>query len=486
MITDTAPACAPDKTEWSAEIHTPDQTYNANVPIDLIERDPANRVPTQDTVWALAATIKIEGLLQPIVLRQLADGRYRIIAGETRWCAFRYLSRETIPAFIRKGEADAAGDTAKRLVENLSRTDISPIAEARGFKLLSEQGRTQKQIGELFGRSQPVVANAIRVLALPNSIIDKIEAGALAMAHGVSLARFARWPQAVRMIAERIGPSGWSAKNLDAEPLPFALHLEAAGVAYVIATPGAYFYPPRPVYSIPAEIKTDVNFVEGGRGKPSYYLVPDKREDDKWGPEADRQDALRKKQEANLKQKEAADKQSGKLTQDQIERKRTLEKNKRIRVENAASLGVALEKLARTPAPTATLLAIVVAESIAGGYSHKRIQDAATSLGVTLPKGLADVDNMGHGMHKLELMAKMDPMVLLRVAVAVILGKQVDDASKLAQHAPEGVEMVVNSKVPSGAPAPADLGTIVEFERDPQRRAILAKQASSKKNGGSK
>ena len=479
MITDTAPASAPNKSEWTAEIHTPDQTYNANVPINLIERDPANRVPTQDAIWALAATIKIEGLLQPIVLRQLADGTYRIIAGETRWCAFRFLSRETIPAFIRQGEADAAGDTAKRLVENLSRTDISPIAEARGFKLLSEQGRTQKQIGELFGRSQPVVANAIRVLALPNSILEMIEEGKLSMAHGVSLARFAAWPEVVGRIARLIGPSGWSAKNIDASALPFAdtLVLDGFAVRIPLTSSGG-----GRCYVISPALAKEPGFFLGQF--VCHYLKPSNPAEDKWVPERNRQDAILDAGEKKQSAKEEAQKKSGRLTPEQIERKRTLEKNKRIRAENAASLAVALEKLQRTPEPTSLLLAVIVERALGGYFGSGRIQAAADAVGVRLPKGMIDLKSLSRGL-SVESLQALSAVDLSRLAVAAIITKEVDDADRNASKLPDNVERVMNSKVPSGAPAAADLGTVVEFEKDPQRRAIWAKQAS-KKSGGAK
>ena len=145
---------------------------------------------------------------------------------------------------------------------------------------------------------------------------------------------------------------------------------------------------------------------------------------------------------------------NGGLTDEQKERKAALEKNKKTRAENAAAYAQAIDKLKRTPAPTALLVAILVESAIAGGFSAKRIAAAADLLGIKLPKGLAS-EGGGQGMRDVELMRTMDVMDLTRVALAVILGKQLDDANKRAYGMPVDLEFVMNAAVPVTAGAPA-------------------------------
>lgn len=467
MSTATAPApvpastkssasSAPNKGDWKGEIHTPEQTYNANVPVDLIERDPGNRTPAQADIERRAAEIEAEGLLQPIVLRQLDTGKYRIIAGETRWLAFKFLERATIPAFIRKGE-DVAGDVAKRLIENLGRTDLPPIDKARGFRDLIKAGRTQKEVGALFNLSQPVVGNAVRMLALPEAVLEAINTGKMPEAHGVSLARFADWPKAVTVMAEYVGHYGWSAKNLNDHPLPFTSELLRRDLVAEIRTKAHWSYgeDTHPVYKITDEIRKSADFVACRDGSDvSYYIYPEDKTKDVWTPEKKKQDEARATKTAEETKKHAAAIKSGKLTKEQIDRKKKIEANKKVRAETAASLEIAYDKLRRTPAPTTLLVAIITETVIAGGYGAKRIEAAAAAVGVTLPKGLAS-ETGGHGMRDVELMLKMDVMDLTRVVVAVLLGREVDDANKNATGLPDNVELVMNSKVPAAEKAPA-------------------------------
>lgn len=446
----TSAYSAANKDDWKDEIHTPDQVYNANVPCDMIVRNPENRMPTDEAIDAMALTIEAEGLLQPITLRQLASGHYMIIAGETRWLAFRLLKRATIPAFIRKGPGDTAGDIAKRLIENLSRTDLPPIDKARGFKQLAEAGRTQKQIGELFGLSQPVVANAIRMLALPDEVLEMINTGNLSEAHGVALAKWAKWPDLVACMADCVGSYGWSAKHIAEAKLPFAQALERAQLVRKIRTRA--WYEGEVAYKIPPALAERDDFIKDG--DVTYYIMPARPEDDVWYPEMVRQDEAREAKEAAQRKKEEAARKEGKLTKEQIERRETIERNKKLRAETAAALEVCFAKLRETPAPTSLLVAIIIESAIAGGFTAKRIHAAAQAVGVTLPKGLIDLELGGQGMRDVGLMAKMDVMELTRVAVAVILGKEADDARKRASGTPDNVERVMNAKVPAGAAAP--------------------------------
>lgn len=362
---------------WAEEIYAPAQVYNANVPMDAIERDPGNRVPTKEAVQALAETIRIEGLLQPITLRDLGGGRYRIIAGETRWRAFELLKRATIPAMIRPVEERAEagpseGDVAKRLVENLTRTDLNPVDQARGFKQLTELGRTQKQVGALFGLSQPVVANSLRMLALPPDVLDMIAAGKLSAAHGVSLARFAKFPKIVTAIAEELdGPQGrfHTAKDLARNDVPFAHMLIRAGYVVDIRTRGSWSGAKDPVYVVPEALLACDEFVEADH---CVYYLREPGTVDLWAPEKAKQDAAREAREKKAKAKDA----TGGKTREQLERANKIKANRQLRadIERAFDDGIDALKAAKDLTPDMVL--VLIEEAMANNNNANCLEEA--------------------------------------------------------------------------------------------------------------
>ena len=134
----------------------------------------------------LAESIAQFGLIQPVVVRQLEDGYYQIIAGERRWRASRLAGLSEIP--IRVIEADDRRTAELALVENLQREDLNPIEEARGYKtLMEEYGLTQEETAKSVGRSRPAVANALRLLNLKPSVLKLVEEGKLSAGHARAL-----------------------------------------------------------------------------------------------------------------------------------------------------------------------------------------------------------------------------------------------------------------------------------------------------------
>jgi ParB/RepB/Spo0J family partition protein len=480
MKTDTAPTdnsapnMAPDKKAWLAEIHTPEAEYNANVPLDLIERDPANREPKPEAIVALAQAIESEGLLQPVVLRALEGGKYRLIAGEHRTRAFHYLKRSTIAARIYKSESDLSA-ARKALLENSAREGLTPIERARRFKQLEELGMKQKAIGELAGGlSQPVIANSMRLLELPADVQARVDDGTLSEAHGVSLVRFAKWPRACACIARMALDHDVSSKELNAQGLPFAGQLQGEGLLLKIQTKPQY-YSDGPIYELPRHLKSHRDFIVADHC--AYYFTPENPADNVWEPFRLEQDAARAEEERKAEAREAAKvAKSGGLTAEQKERRAVLEKNKKTRAENSAALAAALEKLTRTPAPTALLVAILCEAAVAGGFSHKRISAAAEMLGITLPKGVLN-EYHTQGLRSVEAMRGMDVMDLTRLALAVLLTKQTDDANKNASALPGNVEMVMNSKVPAATEAAPNVDKLLE------QVPAKAKTKKAKKSG---
>jgi ParB family chromosome partitioning protein len=132
----------------------------------------------EESLEELADSIRIHGVIQPITVRKLDDGFYQIVAGERRWRAARIAGLVTIPA--RVIDADDRGVAELAMIENLQREDLNPIEEARGYKkLIDEFGMTQEEVADRVGKSRPAVANAVRLLALGDAIIEHIERGEL-------------------------------------------------------------------------------------------------------------------------------------------------------------------------------------------------------------------------------------------------------------------------------------------------------------------
>jgi len=138
----------------------------------------------------LAESIRKHGVLQPLLVSEDSGGRYVVIAGERRWRAARAAGLRTVPAVIRE-RLGARDELALALVENIQRRDLSVLEEARAFEhLRSEHGLSQTEIAESVGRDRSTVANALRLLRLPEAIQELVETGRLSAGHGRALLVF--------------------------------------------------------------------------------------------------------------------------------------------------------------------------------------------------------------------------------------------------------------------------------------------------------
>ena len=159
-----------------------------NLPISKVE--PAPDQPRErfepEALETLADSIRQHGVLQPIAVRALGNGYYQIIAGERRWRAAREAGLDTIPA--RVVEADDRSAKVLALVENLQRQDLNPVEQAKGLKsLMEDYGLTQEAASDQVGFSRPAVANALRLLSLPEPVLAMLEEGKLSAGHGRAL-----------------------------------------------------------------------------------------------------------------------------------------------------------------------------------------------------------------------------------------------------------------------------------------------------------
>jgi ParB family chromosome partitioning protein len=139
-----------------------------------------------EAIADLAESIKSQGVIQPVLVRPVSEGRYEIIAGERRWRAAKLAGLETIPVVIRQVRDDMA--LAMALIENIQREDLNPIEEAQGIqRLIAEFGMTHESAASAVGRSRSGVTNLLRLLALPKPVQELILHGKLDMGHGRAL-----------------------------------------------------------------------------------------------------------------------------------------------------------------------------------------------------------------------------------------------------------------------------------------------------------
>jgi ParB family chromosome partitioning protein len=135
----------------------------------------------------LIASVKTHGVLQPILVRDLGDGRYEIVAGERRWRAAQAAGLHQLPAVIKTLDDRTAFEFA--LIENIQRSDLNAMEEARGYaRLIADFGHTQAALGAIIGKSRSHIANLLRLLDLPPEVQAMVEDGRLSMGHARALA----------------------------------------------------------------------------------------------------------------------------------------------------------------------------------------------------------------------------------------------------------------------------------------------------------
>ncbi len=152
----------------------------------------------------LADSIKAQGVMQPILVRPVSDGRYEIIAGERRWRAARIAGLDAVPVLVRAVPDNAA--LAMALIENIQREDLNPLEQATGIqRLISEFGITHERAAEMVGRSRSAVSNLLRLLGLASPVRDLMQQGKLDMGHARALLALSGMQQVdtARMIAAR-------------------------------------------------------------------------------------------------------------------------------------------------------------------------------------------------------------------------------------------------------------------------------------------
>ena len=187
----------------------------SRLPINDIEpnRDQPRKTFDEEALGELSKSIADHGVIQPLLVRPMTDGSYQLIAGERRWRASRMAGLTEVPVVIREMSDSEAMELA--LVENLQREDLNPIEEARGFQLLMETyALTQEQAASRVGKSRPAVANAMRLLLLPDDVLQMVETGALSAGHARALLGLAQSDDMVAL-AKQIVEKGLSVRETE-------------------------------------------------------------------------------------------------------------------------------------------------------------------------------------------------------------------------------------------------------------------------------
>ena len=197
--------------------------------LPIYKVEPNRNQPRQDfdeeELEALAESISVHGIIQPLTVRELESGYYQIIAGERRWRAARMANLTEVPAVIIEADDKKAMELA--LIENLQRQDLHPVEEALGYRTLMEDyGLTQEEAAGRVGKSRPAVANALRLLNLCPEVLEKVREGALSAGHARAVLSL-KTEKKQKEAAQKIIALGLSVrqaellcKNMDKEPAP--------------------------------------------------------------------------------------------------------------------------------------------------------------------------------------------------------------------------------------------------------------------------
>jgi ParB family transcriptional regulator, chromosome partitioning protein len=182
----------------------PDEGKPREIPVDQIERNPFQTRGSIDetALKELSASIAATGVVQPVLVRPLPENRFQLIAGERRWLASKLAGKTTVPAILRHVSDEQAMEMT--IVENLQRTDLNPMEQARAYDRLGHQFKmTQEQMAQRTGKDRASVANFLRLLRLPIEVQQKVESGNLSFGHARTLLSLES-PDAILKAAQKV------------------------------------------------------------------------------------------------------------------------------------------------------------------------------------------------------------------------------------------------------------------------------------------
>jgi ParB family chromosome partitioning protein len=185
------------------------------IPLDQIDPNPfqTRSQMNEEQLAELSASITANGVVQPVLVRPLLNGRFQLIAGERRWRASQLAGKATIPAILRQVSDEQAMEIT--IVENLQRADLNPMEQARAFERLSREFHmTQEQMAVRTGKDRATVANFLRLLRLPTSVQARVESGELSFGHARTLLAFEH-AEEIEKAAQRIGALSLSVRQTE-------------------------------------------------------------------------------------------------------------------------------------------------------------------------------------------------------------------------------------------------------------------------------
>lgn len=188
LLSSAASNNAADKSPSGEGASSQDDGLLKDLPLEFLQpgKYQPRRDMDQEALEELAASIKTQGLMQPVVVRPVGEQQYEIIAGERRWRASQLAGLAQIPVLVREVADDAA--IAMALIENIQREDLNPIEEAVAFKRLQDEFQlTQQEVAQAVGKSRSTVANLLRLMSLKEDVRRMLEHGDIEMGHGKAL-----------------------------------------------------------------------------------------------------------------------------------------------------------------------------------------------------------------------------------------------------------------------------------------------------------
>jgi ParB family chromosome partitioning protein len=185
------------------------------ISVEVIEPNPRQprKAFDDEALLALSDSVRERGVLQPVLVRPRAGGRFELVAGERRWRAAQLAGLETVPAVVRtEGDAESL---ELALIENMAREDLNPLEEARACAALVEElGLTREEVGRRVGRSRVAVSNLLRLLDLPDDVLDLLVSGELAEGHARALLLCPDHGER-RRLAREAAANGWSVREVE-------------------------------------------------------------------------------------------------------------------------------------------------------------------------------------------------------------------------------------------------------------------------------
>jgi ParB family transcriptional regulator, chromosome partitioning protein len=185
------------------------------IPVDQIERNPfqTRSAVDENSLRELSASIAATGVVQPILVRPLPENRFQLIAGERRWLASKLAGKTTIPAVLKVVSDEQAMEIT--IVENLQRTDLNPMEQARAYDRLAHQFKmTQEQMAQRTGKDRASVSNFLRLLRLPSEVQQKVEVGDLSFGHARALLSLES-PESILKAAQKVGALSMSVRQTE-------------------------------------------------------------------------------------------------------------------------------------------------------------------------------------------------------------------------------------------------------------------------------